>query len=64
MSSASSRIVTSSPHPMLTILEQIDHGIGQIIDMQEFAPWRARAPDGQSLIPAQLGFVKTPDQGR
>ena len=43
-------------------VHEIDHGIGQIVDEQEFAPRRAGTPDFDAGELLPLGFVKLVDQ--
>ena len=41
----------------------MDAGIGEIVDIGEFAPRRARTPDHDFVSAGNLGFVEAADQG-
>ena len=62
-------MVMSSPVPILTSsalrigLHQMDAGIGEIVDIEEFAPRRAGAPHHDVPRAGDLRFVEAPDQG-
>lgn len=46
----------------IVIFEEKDHGIGKIIDMQEFVHGTARAPNSYVLCSLLFRFMKLADQ--
>jgi hypothetical protein len=41
----------------------MDAGVGEIVDIKEFAPWRAGAPDHDFPGARKFRLVETADQG-
>jgi len=45
-------------------LHEMEAGVGAIVNMQEFAPWRASTPDAYLLLLVDLGLMRLAYQRR